>query len=77
MGLPEASKQNGVITNSTACISRSENGPCIQTFITSKREWVVKNLTAKTEYYIRVLSSTKVGHGNYSESTGFFASASK
>ena len=75
--LPEASKQNGVITNCTACVSRSENGPCIQTFTTSKREWEVKNLNAETKYNIRVLSSTKVGHGNYSESIGFFTSASK
>ena len=75
--LPEASKQNGVITNCTACVSRSENGPCIKTFITSERKWEVKNLNADTIYYIRVFASTKVGHGNYSKSRRIFTDPSK
>ena len=75
--LPETSKQNGVITNCTACVSRSENGPCFQILITNERFWVVKNLKASTMYYIRVFASTKVGHGNYSESKGFFTSERK
>ena len=74
---PETSKQNGVIVNCTACVSRSENGPCFQTLITDESLWVVKNLKESTKYYIRVFASTKVGHGNYSESKGFFTSASK
>ena len=74
---PEASKQNGVITKCTACISRSENGPCFHTCITSERKCVAKNLDAETKYYIRVLASTKVGHGNYSENIGFFTNAGK
>ena len=74
---PEKTKQNGVIIRFTACVSRSENGPCFQTFITSDRKWLVGNLNASTKYYVRVLASTKAGHGNYSESKEFFTNASK
>ncbi|CAB4018844.1 tyrosine- phosphatase Lar isoform X1, partial [Paramuricea clavata] len=69
---PEKAKQNGVIVSYTACVSHSENGLCFQTFITRGREWLVGNLNSSTKYYVRVLASTKVGHGNYSESKGFF-----
>ncbi|CAB3978864.1 Receptor-type tyrosine- phosphatase delta [Paramuricea clavata] len=69
---PEKDKQNGVIISYTACVSHSENGHCFQTFATNKREWVARHLTASTKYYVRILASTKVGHGNYSESRGFF-----
>ena len=31
---------------------------------------VITNLNASTKYYVRVLASTKVGRGNYSNSTG-------
>ncbi len=74
---PEKTKQNGVIISYTACVSRSENGPCFQTFISSKGEWLVRNLNASTKYYIRVLASTKAGHGNYSESKEFFTNGRK
>ncbi len=74
---PEKTKQNGVIISYTACVSRSENGPCFQIFISSKREWLVRNLNASTKYYVRVLASTKAGHGNYSESKEFVTNGSK
>ena len=74
---PEKDKQNGVIISYTACVSHSENGHCFQIFTTNKREWVVRHLTASTKYYVRILASTKVGHGNYSESRGFFTNGSK
>ena len=74
---PEKTKQNGVIISYTACVSHTENGPCFQTFISSKREWLVGNLNGSTKYYVRVLASTKVGHGNYSKSMGCFTNTSK
>jgi hypothetical protein len=72
---PETAKQNGVIISYTACVSNSENGPCFQTFIASK--WLVGNLNLSTKYYVRVLASTKVGHGNFSESKRYFTNGSK
>ena len=74
---PDTNKQNGVIISYTACVSHSENGPCFQTFTTSERRWLVVNLNPVTKYCVRVLASTKVGHGNYSESKGFFTNGSK
>ncbi|CAB3981683.1 Receptor-type tyrosine- phosphatase delta, partial [Paramuricea clavata] len=71
---PDTTKQNGVIISYTACISHSENGPCFHTFITSERRWLFVNLNPLTKYYVRVLASTKAGHGNYSESKGIFTS---
>ena len=74
---PDRTKQNGVIINYTACVSYFENDPCLQSFITSERRWLFVNLNPLTKYYVRVLASTKVGHGNYSESKGIFTSGSK
>jgi hypothetical protein len=74
---PDTTKQNGVIISYTACVSHKENGACFLTFITGERKWLVGNLSPLTKYYVRVLASTKVGHGNYSESKGFFTSGSK
>ena len=64
---PETTKQNGVINNYITCISHSDDGSCFQTFITYKREWFVTNLKESTKYYVRVLASTKVGNGMYSD----------
>ena len=74
---PEKSKQNGVIISYSTCVSHSENGQCFQTFTTSERKLLVRNLNASTEYFIRVLASTKVGRGNYGESKGVFTNGSK
>ena len=38
---------------------------------------VIGNLDASTKYYIRVLASTKVGSGVYSESKGKFTNGGK
>ena len=38
---------------------------------------VIDNLIDSTKYYVRVLASTKVGRGPYSESTGKFTNGSK
>jgi hypothetical protein len=74
---PEKTKQNGVIISYTACVSHSENSPCFQIFISSKGQWLVGNLIVSTKYFVRVLASTKAGHGNYSKSKEFFTNGSK
>jgi hypothetical protein len=74
---PEKTKRNGIIISYTACISHSENGVCFQRFFSGENEWLIRHLNASTKYYIRVFASTKVGHGNYRESIGFFTNASK
>jgi hypothetical protein len=74
---PDRTKQNGVIVGYTACFSYFENGRCYSRLYTSGRRWLVGNLNPLTKYYVRVLASTKVGYGNYSESKGFFTSGSK
>jgi hypothetical protein len=71
-GPPETTKQNGVIISYTVYVSHLENETCFQTFITSERTWIVGNLNSSTKYFVRVLASNKVGHGNDSESEGFF-----
>jgi hypothetical protein len=74
---PEKDKQNGFLISYTACVSHSASDPCFQTFITSEREWLVRNLNASTKYYIRVRASNKGGSNAYSGSIGFFTNGSK
>ena len=74
---PEKSSRNGVIVSYTACILHSKYGASFQTFTTDKRNWLVGNLNSSTIYYVRVLASTKVGLGNYSESKRFFTNGGK
>ena len=74
---PEKTKQNGIIIAYTACLSHLENGFCFQNFSKSKRELFVEKLRPSTKYYIRVMASTKIGHGNYSESNMFYTDESK
>ncbi|CAB4030956.1 tyrosine- phosphatase Lar isoform X2 [Paramuricea clavata] len=69
---PDTTKQNGVVISYTACVSHSKNGFCFLTFIISERRWLVVYLSPLTKYYVRVLASTKAGHGSYRESEGFF-----
>ncbi len=38
---------------------------------------VISNLNDSTKYYVRVLASTKVGRGNYSDSERKFTNGSK
>ena len=65
---PEEDKRNGEIVNYTVCIFQEESKPCFQENTTTKMEKVIGNLNAATKYYVRVLASTKVGRGKYSES---------
>ena len=59
------------------CISHEESKPCFKEYTTKKKMLVISNLHASTKYYVRVLASTKVGRGNYSESEGKFTNGSK
>ena len=74
---PEKVKRNGEIVSYTVCISHEENKPCFQEYTTKEKMMVIRNLNASTKYYVRVLASTKVGPGIYSNSTGKFTNGSK
>ena len=44
---------------------------------TKEKMLVIGSLNASTKYYVRVLASTKVGRGNYSDSKGKITNGSK
>ena len=50
------------------CVSLEENKPCIIENTTDEKTLKIYNLNVSTKYYVRVLASTKVGRGIYSES---------
>ena len=74
---PAKDKQNGVIKNYTVCISQSKDGPCFQEHTTIDKTLIIDKLKSSTKYFVRVLASTKVGSGNFSESKARFTNASK
>ena len=59
------------------CVSHEENKPCFIEHTTDKKTLTIINLNVSTQYYVRVLANTKVGGGNYSESTGKFTNGGK
>ena len=74
---PEKDKRNGIIDSYTVCISHEESKPCFKEQTTEEKMLVIASLNDSTKYYVRVLASTKVGRGNYSESKGKFTNGSK
>ena len=74
---PEISKRNGIIVNYTVCISHRESEPCIKEYTTRDKMLVIGNLNVSTKYYVRVLASTKIGRGMYSNSTKKFTYVGK
>jgi hypothetical protein len=74
---PERDKRKGIIVNYTLCISHEEIKPCFKEYTTTEKILVIDNLNISTEYYVRVLASTKVGRGMYSNSTKKFTNAGK
>ncbi len=66
-----------MIVNYTVCISDEESKPCFREYTTKEKMLVISNLNVSTKYYVRVLASTKVGRGNYSESERKFTNGSK
>ena len=74
---PEKDKRNDIIVNYTVCISHEESESCFKEQTTKEKMLVIANLNDSTKYYVRVLASTKVGSGPYSESEGKFTHESK
>ena len=74
---PEKNKRNGMIVNYTVCISHKESKLCFKEQTTKEKMLVIASLNVSTKYYVRVLASTKVGPGNFSESKGKFTNESK
>ena len=74
---PEKDKRNGEIISYTVCVSREENKPCFIERTTEENTLVITSLNPSTKYYVRVLASTKVGRGIYSESVEKFTNGSK
>jgi hypothetical protein len=59
------------------CISHEKSKPCFKEITTKEKMLVIESLNASTKYYVRVLASTKVGRGNYSDSKGKITNESK
>ena len=74
---PEENKRNGEIVNYTVCISHEETKSCFEEYTTKEKMMIIKNLNASTKYYVRVLASTKVGPGVFSEWTSEFTNKGK
>jgi hypothetical protein len=74
---PEKDKRNGKIVSYTVCISHEESESCFKEQTTKEKMLVIASLNVSTKYYVRVLASTKVGSGNYSESKGKRTNGSK
>ena len=74
---PEKDKRNGKIVSYTVCVSHEEKKPCFIERVTVENTLVISNLNPSTKYYVRVLASTKVGPGIYSESEGKFTNGRK
>ncbi|XP_046858706.1 uncharacterized protein LOC124452164 [Xenia sp. Carnegie-2017] len=65
---PDINKRNGEIVDYTVCITALENLKCLSNYTTKEQSLKIDSLKPMTKYYIRVLASTKVGPGSYSES---------
>ncbi|XP_046857075.1 uncharacterized protein LOC124450443 isoform X2 [Xenia sp. Carnegie-2017] len=65
---PDINKRNGEIVDYTVCITDLENLKCLINYTTKEQSLKIDSLKPMTKYYIRVLASTKIGPGNYSES---------
>ena len=64
---PEIGRRNGVILSYTVCLSLSSNDTCRVTQTTTEKVLFVSHLNSSTRYFVKVLASTKAGHGIYSE----------
>ena len=74
---PEKDKRNGIIVSYTVCISHEESESCFKEQTAKEKMLVIASLNASTKYYVRVLASTKIGRGPYSESKGKVTNGSK
>jgi hypothetical protein len=74
---PDKDKRNGIIDSYTVCISHEESKPCFKEQTTKEKMLVIASLNVSTKYYVRLLASTEVGPGPYSESEGKFTNGSR
>ncbi|XP_046858342.1 receptor-type tyrosine-protein phosphatase F-like isoform X1 [Xenia sp. Carnegie-2017] len=69
---PDKNKTNGKIVNYTVCITHLENETCSMKYMIKEQPLNVNNVKPGTKYYVRVLASTIVGSGCYSNVTWVF-----
>ena len=74
---PEKDKRNGEIVCYSVCVSHEENKPCFIERTTEEKTLAINSLNPSTKYYVRVLASTTVGRGIYSESEEKFTNGRK
>ncbi|XP_046857058.1 receptor-type tyrosine-protein phosphatase S-like isoform X7 [Xenia sp. Carnegie-2017] len=70
---PDIAKRNGKIVSYTACITQLENETCSMNYSIAEQRLDINNVKPGTKYYVRVLASTIVGSGIYSNSTWAFS----
>ncbi|XP_046856883.1 receptor-type tyrosine-protein phosphatase F-like isoform X4 [Xenia sp. Carnegie-2017] len=69
---PDKKKTNGKIVNYTVCITHLENETCSMKYMIEEQRLDINNVKPGTKYYVRVLASTIVGSGCYSNVTWVF-----
>ncbi|XP_046858714.1 receptor-type tyrosine-protein phosphatase F-like [Xenia sp. Carnegie-2017] len=69
---PDKNKTNGKIVNYTVCITHFENETCSMKYMIEEQHLDINNVKPGTKYYVRVLASTIVGSGCYSNVTWVF-----
>ncbi|XP_046858811.1 uncharacterized protein LOC124452272 [Xenia sp. Carnegie-2017] len=69
---PDKKKTNGKIVSYTVCITHLENETCSMKYMIEEQRLDINNVKPGTKYYVRVLASTIVGSGCYSNVTWVF-----
>ncbi|XP_046856875.1 uncharacterized protein LOC124450287 [Xenia sp. Carnegie-2017] len=69
---PDKNKTNGKIVSYTVCITHLENETCSMKYMIEEQRLDINNVKPGTKYYVRVLASTIVGSGCYSNGTWVF-----
>ncbi|XP_046840184.1 tyrosine-protein phosphatase 10D-like [Xenia sp. Carnegie-2017] len=69
---PDKNKTNGKIVSYTVCITHLENENCSMKYMNEEQRLDINNVKQGTKYYVRVLASTIVGAGCYSNGTWVF-----
>ncbi|XP_046858344.1 receptor-type tyrosine-protein phosphatase delta-like [Xenia sp. Carnegie-2017] len=69
---PDKNKANGKIVSYTVCITHLENETCSMDYMIEEQRLDINNVKPGTKYYVRVLASTIVGSGCYSNGTWVF-----
>ncbi|XP_046858727.1 uncharacterized protein LOC124452186 [Xenia sp. Carnegie-2017] len=69
---PDVDKRNGKIVSYTVSMTQLENETCSMNYTTKEQRLDINNVKQETKYYVRVLASTIVGSGIYSNGTWVF-----